>query len=72
MKKPRKFPEKSSLKKPSNKNLMRILLHTKKFLQNNNNFAKKTIETEESEMNLVKKNSNITVCSFTKNKNSFR
>ena len=58
MKKPRKFPEKSSLKKPSNKNLMRILLHTKKFLQNNNNFAKKTIETEESEMNLVKKNSN--------------
>ncbi len=50
MKKPRKILEKSSLKKPSNKNLMRILLHTKKFLQNNNNFAKKTIETEESDM----------------------
>ena len=58
MKKPRKILEKSSLKKPSNKNLMRILLHTKKFLQNNNNFAKKTIETEESDMNLAKKNSN--------------
>ena len=58
MRKQRKILEKSSIRKLSNKNLMNILLRTKKFLQNNNNFSKKTNETEESEMNLAKKNSN--------------
>ena len=55
MRKQRKILEKSSIRKLSNKNLMNILLRTKKFLQNNNNFSKKTNETEESEMNLAKK-----------------
>ena len=47
MKKYRKISESSLIKKQSNKNLLGVLLKTKKFLQNNNNFSKKTNETEE-------------------------
>ena len=41
----------------SNKNLMKILLDTKKYLQNNNNFSKKTYETDEEDITLMRKNS---------------
>ena len=58
MKKNKKFFESSFAKKVSNKNLLKILLDTKKYLQNNNNFSKKTNETEETELTLIRKNSN--------------
>ena len=57
MKKYRKIAESSLIKKQSTKNLIGILLNTKKFLQNNNNFSKKTNETEESDIIFAKKNS---------------
>ena len=57
MKKYRKIAESSLIKKQSTKNLLGILLNTKKFLQNNNNFSKKTNETEESDIIFAKKNS---------------
>ena len=58
MKKQRKITDISNIKKPSNKNLMNVLLNTKKFIKNNNNFSKKTNETEDSDFILAKKNSN--------------
>lgn len=58
MRKNRKISATPIYRKTSNKNLLNILLNTKKFLQNNNNFSKKTNETEESDMTLIKKNSN--------------
>ena len=57
MKKLRKISDNPTIKKTSSKNLLNILLSTKKFLQNNNNFSKKTNDTEESEIAFVKRNS---------------
>lgn len=57
MKKYRKISESSLIKKQSNKNLLGVLLKTKKFLQNNNNFSKKTNETEESDIIFANKKS---------------
>ena len=55
MKKHRKISD-SVNKKISSRNLLNILLNTKKFLRNNSNFIKKTDETEESDILLVRKN----------------
>lgn len=55
MKKHRKISD-SVNKKISSRNLLNILLNTKKFLHNNSNFIKKTDETEESDILLVRKN----------------
>ena len=57
MKKHRKISETPLIRKTSNNNKFNILLNTKKFVQNNNNFSRKTNETEESDITLVKKNS---------------
>ena len=48
----------SKIRKSSNRNLMNILLKTKKFVGNNINFTKKTNETEDSDFNFAKNNFN--------------
>ena len=50
MKRNKKLLESPNVRRLSNKNLMKILLDTKSYLKNNNNFSKKTRETDESDL----------------------
>ena len=58
MRKQRTSTSISKIRKSSNRNLMNILLKTKKFVGNNINFTKKTNETEDSDFNFAKNNFN--------------
>ena len=55
MKRNKKLLESPNVRRLSNKNLMKILLDTKSYLKNNNNFSKKTRETDESDLTLIRK-----------------
>ena len=69
MKKHMKISESFLNKKISNKKLLGILLNTKKIQQNNNNFSKKTNETEESYTIFAKKKSRNELPKLSQSKN---